>query len=101
MWAMRLNQFGVPVQVPATQLTRHYPKLKGQWTNLYDKDDVLSYPLQPLNNEYDRVVKDVEVNVGGLLSSWNPASHLEYWTDKHVLERVGTALAETWRGAQK
>jgi len=31
-----------------------------------------------------RVKADVAVNVGGLLTSWNPASHLGYWEDEDI-----------------
>ncbi len=98
LWAMRLERFGSPVSVPAPKLHTHYPHLDGQWMNMYDKDDVLSYPLQPLNEEFNRAVKDVEVNVGSLLERWNPASHLAYWDNKAVLQPIGAALAQVWRG---
>jgi hypothetical protein len=26
-------------------------------------------------------IEDYEINVGGLLTSWNPASHSAYWED--------------------
>ncbi len=46
------------------------------------RDDILGYPLKPINPAYRRVVsRDITINVGGILSSWNPASHTKYWTD--------------------
>lgn len=101
LWAMRHERFGTPINVPAPQLRTHHPRVRGQWLNLYDKDDVLAYPLQPLNAEYERVVRDQEVNVGGLLESWTPASHLAYWTDADVSRIIGTALAGAWQGANE
>jgi len=32
-------------------------------------------------------------NVGGLLTSWNPASHLGYWEDNDSVKSVAKALA--------
>jgi hypothetical protein len=53
-----------------------------KWTNYYDPDDVLGWPLLPLGAAYQRVVDaDVAIDVGGLLNSWNPTSHGRYWDD--------------------
>jgi hypothetical protein len=70
---------------------------KAQWLNCYDPEDVLGWPLKPLRysfdgkskpdtaKSYDDVVsKDIVMNVGGLLS-WNPLSHIFYWTDNRFL----------------
>ena len=64
-----------------------------QWLNFYDPDDVLGYPLRAINQRYhDTVTKDIAINVGGVLSSWNPASHREYWTDDDFTEPVADAI---------
>lgn len=54
------------------------------WENYYDEDDVLGWPLQALSDGYNALVKDIEVNVGSIFTSWNPLSHTEYWTDPGV-----------------
>ena len=54
------------------------------WENYFDEDDALGWPLQELSDGYDALVKDIEVNVGNIFTSWNPLSHLGYWTDKDV-----------------
>ncbi len=72
------------------------------WINLYDEDDVLGWPLRPLSSDYDKTVKDVEINagqgLGGLLQSWNPLSHTQYWKDgdvqKRIVQRVSVLLNE-------
>jgi hypothetical protein len=65
-----------------------------QWWNFYDPDDVLGYPLRTLGPAYARVVsRDVAVDAGGLLRSWNPASHTAYWTDDDVTRPVAKLLA--------
>ncbi|QUY46153.1 hypothetical protein [Acaryochloris marina] len=52
-----------------------------QWKNYYDRDDVLGWPLQPLSNDYDKLVKDIEINAGNIVSAFTPFSHNEYWSD--------------------
>ena len=54
------------------------------WENYYDEDDALGWPLQDLSDGYDQLVTDIEVNVGNIFTSWNPLSHLGYWTDEDV-----------------
>lgn len=58
------------------------------WHNFYDADDVLGYPLRPLSKGYRDLVKDHEINAGGILTSWSPLSHGEYWSDKDVYRKV-------------
>ncbi len=54
------------------------------WENYYDEDDPLGWPLQELSRGFDTLVTDIEVNVGNLLTTWNPLSHTKYWTDSDV-----------------
>jgi hypothetical protein len=53
-------------------------KQKAKWLNFLDDDDVVGYPLKALNPSYDNNVSDdIEINAGGLFTSWNPISHVE------------------------
>lgn len=98
LWSMRYIDFGSPISVPSVGLERLYPGLKGEWLNFYDKDDVLAYPLKGLNREYNKAVtKDVDVNAGGWLTSWNPLSHLNYDTDSEVVSAIADGLIRTWK----
>jgi len=98
MWSLRYPNFGVPIEVPSPGLSKHYPDLAGEWVNYYDEDDVIAYPLKTLNEAYRKAIKaDREINAGGLLSSWNPVSHLGYWTDNDVTKPIARGLARTWR----
>jgi hypothetical protein len=98
IWSLRYANFGVPIEVPSPNLSKHYPNLAGEWVNYYDEDDVIAYPLKTLNEAYRKVIKaDREINAGGLLSSWNPVSHLGYWTDNDVTKPIARELARTWR----
>lgn len=100
IWSLRYGQpqFGTPIRVPSPQLSGHYPNLKGEWVNFFDDDDILGYPLAPLNTAYGAVVKDRKINAGGMFSSWNPLSHTAYWTDNDVTKPIAEALAGMWAG---
>lgn len=63
------------------------------WDNYYDQDDVLGWPLRQLGSTYG-IVNDHPINAGGLLSSWNIASHGEYWSDKDVISAVSKRLLD-------
>jgi len=60
---------------------------------------VLGYPVKPLCPEYEANagIKDHAINVGGPLTSWNPVSHGQYWTDDDftvpVAEQIRQVLA--------
>lgn len=62
------------------------------WENYYDEDDALGWPLQALSDGYNALVRDIEVNVGGILTSWNPLSHSRYWTDSDVQKPLADHL---------
>lgn len=97
IWSLRYENpdFGVPIRVPAEGFVRAHPGLRCGWINLYDRDDVIGYPLKGLYP--DAILADVSVNVGNLLSSWNPLSHNAYWTDGDVTDRIAGDLADFWR----
>jgi len=60
---------------------------KFRWQNYYDPDDVLGWPLHPINAAYRAAVAiDQPINVGGPLNSWTPMSHSAYWTDGDFLD---------------
>jgi pimeloyl-ACP methyl ester carboxylesterase len=96
LWSMSYQDFGEPIQVPSPQLNNYYSGLKGEWINFYDKDDVLGFPLQNINDAYSQVVVDREVNAGNLFSNWTPLSHNGYWKDDEVIEPIAKALVKTW-----
>ena len=70
-------------------------KKASRWRNYYDPDDILAYPLKPLSPAYAKAVhEDVPINVGGVFTSWNPASHSQYWTDNSFTKPAATAIAD-------
>ena len=84
----------VPIAFPPPSLPAHLKK-KAKWFNFYDPDDVLGYPLKAINPEYRKAVsRDIPINVGGILSSWNPMSHGKYWTDNDFTNPVARFIAQ-------
>jgi len=84
--------------LPREQITPiKAPNTRFVWGNYYDEDDALGWPLQDLSDDYKARAKDIEVNAGGFLTSWNAFSHGQYWGDKdvqkplanHVLRSLG------------
>jgi len=97
VWAGRHTDFGVPVTVPAPELTRHHPGCPGAWHNVVDPDDVIAYPLERLSLAYADVVTDVFTRVGPWWATWNPLCHLWYWNDRRVMRPIARRLADAWR----
>ncbi len=78
------------------------PRASFKWLNLYDPDDVLGWPLQPLSQGYRQLVEDRAINAGHgvidlIVRSWNPLSHEVYWRDKQVLAALGLMLTQLMR----
>jgi hypothetical protein len=82
------------IKFPPGTLPPHLRQV-AKWLNFFDSDDVLGYPLKPLSPTYNQAVtQDIEVNVGGLLASWNPLSHTAYWTDNNFTKPVAEFIAD-------
>jgi hypothetical protein len=89
LWSLRYLNFNKPIQVPSKEFLTHHPHGKGGWWNIYDRDDVLGYPLKSLNEAYNKAVsKDVEMNIGNFLTSWNPLSHFQYVNDDQTINFI-------------
>lgn len=68
-------------------------KVKTKWLNLFDPDDILGWPLKKLSPAFGKAVtEDREINVGSVFTSWNPASHAEYWADGNFIKSVGEVV---------
>ena len=91
----------VSVKFPPVGLPDKFRK-SAKWINLYDSDDVLGWPLKPLSSSYaDAVAADIEVNVGNILTAWNPANHAAYWTDDSVIKPAAFLLASILDACEK
>jgi hypothetical protein len=97
LYSVRHREFDDPMKVPSSGLSQHYPPdrfpdIPTCWINFYNSNDVLAFPLSFLNDAYNQVVEDREVNVGGLLRSWNPFSHMEYWGAAEVVDPIADGI---------
>jgi hypothetical protein len=80
-----LDGFDTPVRVESE---------RGVWVNIYSEDDVVGYPLKPVNDAYaDAVTADVVTDAGNLLTRWNLLSHGAYWTEPAVVAMIAEKLA--------
>jgi hypothetical protein len=59
-----------------------------RWINLWDLDDPLAWPVEPLMDTEQQTVADVYVNV----SDWVTKAHNAYWTSKTAFK----AVADHW-----
>jgi hypothetical protein len=81
-----------PISFPGSKLPQAL-KEEARWFNFFDPDDILGYPLRPINFAYRKLVdEDIAINVGGLNSRWNPLSHTKYWTDNDFTRPVAAFL---------
>jgi pimeloyl-ACP methyl ester carboxylesterase len=106
LYSVRHKEFDDPMRIPAPKLSNYfpaesYPDLPTQWLNFYDHSDVLSFPLSFLNEAYNSQLEDRLVDVGGLLDSWNPASHLAYWNDETVLDTIEDGIVRLYEAVNK
>ena len=69
---------------------------KFEWINLYDKDDILGWPLTPLSDAYRDLVTDRQINSSGGISgkvlASTPLCHSHYWTDNDVINTIADTL---------
>ena len=68
----------------------------GLWLNMYDRQDPIAFPLRPIKSYADVGVIDTIVQSGNWLTSWNIASHTEYWNSEDVARTVAHKLALDW-----
>ncbi len=98
LWSLRYTNFGIPIAVPSPKLEHHHAGINGEWINFYDTDDVIGYPLRPLNDDYRKMVKkDIAINAGSFWVSWSPLAHMEYWLDDDVIDPIAKSLAKAWK----
>ena len=82
----------VPIRFPPPRLPARL-KSNARWLNFFDPDDVLAWPLRPINDAYADVVhSDERIQVGGPVTGLTPASHLAYWNDKRFAKRIAKFL---------
>jgi len=75
-------------------------RLPRGWHNWYDREDIIGYPLSGLNEAYDARVQDSVVNVGNILTSRTPMSHVNYFKDDDVIKPIARNLIKTWQAVE-
>ena len=74
----------------------------GVWINLFDEDDIVGYPIRPVNSYCKKVVTaDLNVSVGSFISGGTPLSHTGYWEDDEVGKIIAEKLAIDWLRVNK
>ena len=64
------------------------PNDRFRWMNIFDKDDILGWPIRPLGGDFQAIwITDHQENTGGPLRS-----HTNYWFDFGVNDRIATAI---------
>ena len=82
----------IPIRFPPPRLPSRL-KQKARWLNYFDYDDVLGWPLKPINKAYAQTVsEDRAIRVGGALTGWNPTSHSRYWSERKFVGEVARLL---------
>ncbi|NNF05035.1 MAG: hypothetical protein HKN17_11285 [Rhodothermales bacterium] len=92
-----------PILLPSPELPDGAVRRMARWINVLDPDDVLAWPLRPLYARHaDRLsgaqretlarIEDRLVDVGGLLTAWNPASHTRYDSDDDLARTIADHL---------
>ena len=95
--------FARPIILPGSGIKKKGLKEVAAWLNFFDRDDVLGWPVRPVYEKNFRkltaaekhtvkIIQEHEVNVGSLLTAWNPATHLGYGTDDDVTKPVAVYL---------
>lgn len=77
------------------------PNAAFKWLNFYSRNDVLGWPMQPLQGKraakdprykehptYARLVEDHEIHVGKWWQFWNPFAHSAYFTDDKFVDPI-------------
>lgn len=52
--------------------------------NIYSKYDIISWPQNCINDSF-KIVTDININYGSLLTRYTPASHIKAWDDDRVI----------------
>lgn len=78
----------VPIRFPPPRLPARL-KPNACLLNFFDPDDLLAWPLRPIDGaNADLVDSDERIHVGGPVTGLTPASHLAYWSDKWFAKRI-------------
>ncbi|MBS1722439.1 MAG: hypothetical protein JSS66_05470 [Armatimonadetes bacterium] len=76
IWALRFPDKGTPVSLSEDCV----------WRNVYCPSDIIGWPIKSINEAYAGMTSltDHRIWVGGMLTRWNPMSHLRYSSSRKV-----------------
>jgi hypothetical protein len=74
----------------------HVEPEHGLWLNLYDNQDSIGFPLEPIESYKAVGVIDRVVNAGNWMTNWNLGSHVGYWRSEEVARLIARKLALDW-----
>jgi hypothetical protein len=100
LWSLRYTNLGKPLRLasPPVAYQTRYPEMTSQWINIYDKDDVIGYPLKSLNADYDDAVyQDLQIEVGGPVQGRTPMAHVHYDTSSKVVNLIADGIIQVWQ----
>jgi len=84
----------VPIAFPSPNLAEELLP-SAVWENYYDKNDSMGYPIKAINSNYSNAnVVDIQINTGGILTSWNLLSHFGYWKSRKLVKRIADYIQE-------
>lgn len=80
IWSMRYPDGGKPIALSNQCL----------WKNIYSPADIIGWPIRTINSSYMTLpgLHDFRMWVGGILTRWNPGSHLAYARSKRVVKMI-------------
>jgi hypothetical protein len=79
-----------PITFPEARLRQLGVGHLRSWLNFFSPWDPLGYPLRPINDDFDALVKDIPINGGPF---WPSKAHLCYWKHRTVVQKVADFLA--------
>ncbi len=97
LYALRHNAYGSPTSIrdslPAPiKVLPDY----GLWLNLYDPQDAIAFPLEPIRSYSAAGVIDRPIRAGNWVTGWNLLSHVGYWRCTDAASWIGRKLALDW-----
>ena len=101
LWSLRYDNYRA-IPFPGSNVSTLFPQLRPRWVNFYDKDDFLAYPIRSLSSGHRQLAEqglliDTQVNVGSIFTSWNPLSHMGYWTSDDITDTIAQDLFNVWQ----
>ena len=85
-----LFTFGSPLYIYSLQRNMGGNPIKvKKWINTYSNFDIIGYSVKKINTQFEQNwIIDNPILCGGLLSFWNPMSHIKYFDSNKVIKLI-------------